>query len=63
MLFVLGKNRDRLSIVAAILEAVNSGATKTRIMFNTNLNFRLLEKYLDISVRRALSKMTVTSTP
>jgi predicted transcriptional regulator len=49
--FLLGKNRDRLSIIAAILEAVNSGANKTRIMFRANLSFKLLEKYLDISMR------------
>jgi predicted transcriptional regulator len=47
----LGKNRDRLSIVAAILEAVNSGASKTKIMFNANLSFKLLEKYLDICLQ------------
>lgn len=45
----MGKNRDRLSIVAAILEATNSGASKTRIMFQANLNFCLLEKYLDVA--------------
>lgn len=47
----MGKNRDRLSIVAAVLEAVRLGTSKTRIMFNANLSFLLLEKYLDISVR------------
>lgn len=44
LVVLLGKNRDRLSIVAAILEAVNSGASKTRIMFSANLSFSLLEK-------------------
>jgi predicted transcriptional regulator len=47
----LGKNRDRLSIVAAILEAANSGASKTKIMFGANLSFCLLEKYLDIALK------------
>lgn len=46
---LLGKNRDRISIIAAILEAANSGATKTRIMFKANLSFLLLEKYLNAS--------------
>jgi predicted transcriptional regulator len=46
----MGKNRDRVSIIAAILEAVNLGATKTRIMFNANLSFKLLEKYLNICI-------------
>jgi len=44
----LGKNRDRVSIVAAILEVAASGASKTRIMFGANLSFKLLEKYLDV---------------
>jgi predicted transcriptional regulator len=47
---LLGKNRDRLSIVAAILEVAYSGANKTRIMFNANLSFKLLEKYLEVVV-------------
>jgi predicted transcriptional regulator len=43
-----GKNRDRLSIIAAILETAKTGASKTRIMFMANLSFNLLEKYLDV---------------
>jgi predicted transcriptional regulator len=46
----LGKNRDRLDIVAAVLEAVNSGASKTRIMNMARLSFVLLEKYLGVVV-------------
>ena len=42
------KNRDRLDIVAAVLEAANSGSNKTNIMFSAKLSFKLLEKYLDI---------------
>jgi predicted transcriptional regulator len=45
----LGKNRDRLSIVAAILEAATPGASKTRIMLSANLSFSLLEKYLELA--------------
>ena len=30
---LLGKNRDRLCIVAAVLEATNSGVSKTRVIF------------------------------
>jgi len=42
----VGKHRDRLRIIAAILDACASGACKTRIMLQANLNFTLLEKYL-----------------
>jgi len=45
--FCLGRHRDRLCIVAAILEAANSGASKTRSLLRANLSFSLLEKYLD----------------
>jgi len=47
---LLSKHRDRLCIVAAILVAANSGATKTHIMVGANLSFSLLEKYLDVVV-------------
>ena len=47
----MGKNRDRLSIVAAILEAARTGASKTRIMFAANLSFSLLEKYLAVAIK------------
>ena len=45
---LLGKNRDSLSIIAAILEAASDkdGAGKTHIMFQAYLSFELLEKYL-----------------
>lgn len=51
---LLGKNRDRVSIVAAILEATNSGTNKTHIMFGANLSFKLLEKYLSVVVSAGL---------
>ena len=36
--------------MADILEAANSGANKTHIMFGANLSFKLLEKYLGLVV-------------
>ncbi len=53
----MGKNRDRLSIVASILDAANSGASKTRIMFRANLSFKLLEKYMDSVVSASLVRV------
>ena len=44
----MGKNRDRVSIIAAILEVSAQGASKTRIMFGANLSFSMLEKYLEV---------------
>ena len=44
----LGKNRDRVSIIAAILESANGGSSKTHLMFGANLSFSMLEKYLSV---------------
>ena len=54
---MLGKNRDRISIIAAILEAANSGSSKTHIMFSANLSFSLLEKYLNVSLNAGFVKV------
>jgi predicted transcriptional regulator len=54
---LLSKNRDRLSIVADILEVTNSGASKTHIMFGANLSFKLLEKYLGVVLSAGLVRL------
>lgn len=46
----MGKNRDKLGIIAAIVEAASPIATKTRTMYMSNLSFKLLEKYLTLSI-------------
>lgn len=53
----MGKNRDSLSIVADILGSAESGAIKTRIMFQANLSFKLLEKYLGAAVTAGLIRV------
>ena len=45
----MGKHRDFLDIVASVLEAAGEGTNKTRIMFQANLSFKLLEKYLKLT--------------
>ncbi len=47
----MGKNRDRIDIVAAVLKAARDGSNKTKIMFSANLSYQLLEKYLQNVVR------------
>ena len=42
----MNKNRDTTSPIVAVLEAANTGETKTRIMYKANLSFKLLKKYL-----------------
>jgi predicted transcriptional regulator len=47
---LVSKNRDRLCIIADILKVANEGVGKTRIMFLANLSFKLLERYLKLTV-------------
>ncbi len=42
----MGQHRTSLQILADILDAAGSGARKTRIMYQANLSFRLLNRYL-----------------
>jgi predicted transcriptional regulator len=48
------KYRDRLEIIADMLNAVGNGSKKTRIMYVANLSYMLLEKYLGEVVRVGL---------
>ena len=42
----LGTYRSRLEIIADVLGVVSSGAKKTQIMYQANLSYRLLTRYL-----------------
>ena len=42
----LGNYRSKLDIVADILHAVTQNAKKTHIMFQANLSYKVLKKYL-----------------
>lgn len=50
----MGKYRRRIEIVAEILRTVRNGARKTRIMYQCNLSYKLLEQYLRDVVRAEL---------
>ncbi len=39
--------RDKVDIIAEILEVVHNGASKTRIMYKVNLSFAVVNKYLE----------------
>jgi predicted transcriptional regulator len=41
------KYRDRVDIIAAILNVAGNGAKKTKIMYIANLSYTLLKKYLE----------------
>ena len=42
----MGKYRDRLQIIADILSVVSHGAKKTHVMYQANLSYTLLSRYL-----------------
>lgn len=43
----MGKYRSRLRIIADILRIASNGAKKTRIMYQGNLSYKLLCRYLE----------------
>ena len=51
---MLSRYRRRLEIVAEILRIALTGARKTRIMYQCNLSYKLLSRYLEDVVRAEL---------
>ena len=47
-------HRSRIDIIIDILDVARSGANKTKIVYKTNLNFKLADKYLDLLQKRGL---------
>jgi len=48
------KRRDRLYIIAEILDIAKEGTLKTQIMYKANLSFSQLNEYLDFLLNRNL---------
>lgn len=48
------KRRSRFEIVADILDMAKEGTKKTRLVYETNLNFSMLGKYLKILSEKGL---------
>ena len=44
---ILSKHRNEIEIMANVLEAMEEGAKKTHIMYQANLSYFLLCRYLD----------------
>ncbi len=40
--------RSRVDIIAEILRAAENGSQKTRLVYETNINFTLLKKYIPL---------------
>ena len=52
----MGKYRGRLQIIADILSVVRGGAKKTHVMYQANLSFTLLKRYLKEVLEAGLVK-------
>jgi predicted transcriptional regulator len=50
----LGSYRDRFDIIADILVVVSREAKKTQIMYQANLSYRVLQRYLNEIVEASL---------
>ena len=50
--------RNRLDIIADILNATKKGLRKTRIVYSTNLNFKLANNYLPLLTENGLLEVT-----
>lgn len=48
------KYRSRTDIVSQVLDAANSGATKTKIMYKAYLSYAQLKEYLSVLVKNDL---------
>lgn len=46
--------RNREEIISQILHVCIDGAIKTRVVYQTNLNFKTVEPYLDLLIRNNL---------
>ena len=53
------KRRDRLFIMAEILEIARNGCLKTQIMYRANLSFAQLNEYLGFLLEVELLKQTM----
>ena len=53
---ITSKRRDKLCIIAEILEIAKEGTLKTQIMYKANLSFTQLNDYLKFMLKTALLK-------
>jgi len=49
--------RSRHVIISQILDICTNGASKTRIVYQANLNFRTVNPYIDLLVKNELIKI------
>lgn len=57
----MGKYRNKLEIIADILSVLKGGARKTRIMYQANLSYSLLTRYLNFTLKSGLISVSSES--
>ena len=54
--------RSRFEIIGEILSLATNGAKKTSIVYRANLNFNVVNRYLDLLIQEGLINPAVSST-
>jgi predicted transcriptional regulator len=49
-----GKRRNAMEITISVLEEARNGINKTRLVYRTNLNFLLIQRYTDFLQQKGL---------
>jgi predicted transcriptional regulator len=57
----LRTRRNKLEIIATILDICDNGSTKTGIVYQANLNFKTVDPYLNLLVKNDLVKKDLKS--
>jgi len=57
----LGSYRDRLDIIADILQVASRDAKKTQIMYQANLSYKVLQRYLSEVTDASLIRFDISS--
>ena len=52
--------RSKDAIISQILDVCTDGASKTRIVYQSNLNFRTVIPYIDLLIKNELLEITTT---
>jgi predicted transcriptional regulator len=55
-----GKRRNAMEITISILEESRNGINKTRLVYRTNLNFLLIQRYIDFLQEKGLLEVVHT---
>lgn len=58
-----GKRRNAMEIAVNVLEEARSGINKTRLVYRTNLNFLLIQRYVDFLVQKNMIEVVNDPTP